>query len=359
MGMLLPGLHCCSPEEGRALLLGLGSLPGFCPAPAPQDRVPIGAPLLRVHRPRPRGGRRGRAGLRAERKGRVQPRRVRFCPVSRQGAGRAGGDCRALPRGRGSRGAVREPSVLARARAQSGTSCGIAGSAQWCWSLGTGCPWGSWGTPALLAASGVSVLSCTELCQVSARPAGAPVPVPVVRMSPREAGRGCGTEHTALRAQPWRSEASCQARRAWLLLMVPLPPGILPGIFPGTSGPACSQLPAITATACPYKGTGTAPTTPASPMLVPGIRTCHTKASLWAPCSAMVRPPCCDTATQPCRGHPATWILAWPLQGCLCQPRDRDEAVPLHSLSQAVRTRHLCQNRNHLSGQVLGVMAVN
>lgn len=47
-GMLLLGLHRCSPEGGQAPLLGLGSLPGLCPAPAPQGRLPSGSAQLRV-----------------------------------------------------------------------------------------------------------------------------------------------------------------------------------------------------------------------------------------------------------------------------------------------------------------------
>lgn len=131
--MLLLGWHRCSPEEVPALLLGLGSLPGFCPALAAQDRVPGGAAQLRV--PAVAGG--ALRGSGQPWRGSSSPqcpflpraRRGREAGTALAGPGAAGGRCQVTE------GAVCDPAVPGRAGARSGIGCGtcsIPGCGQQC-----------------------------------------------------------------------------------------------------------------------------------------------------------------------------------------------------------------------------------
>lgn len=164
----------------------------------------------------------------------------------------------------------------------------------------------------MLAASGVSVLSRTELCQVSAHPAGAGVPS---GQDEPTAGRvWMWNTHTApggtrrLRAKQGAGQRGAMPAppEAWLPLLEPLPAGIFPGILPGTLGPClqpatCHQCPQHVLTRArarlpllllsqPRSSPAPGPAAPGSPRGHPAVPRppCHghhsQPALTWSPC---------------------------------------------------------------------------
>lgn len=167
--------------------------------------------------------------------------------------------------------------------------------------MGTGCLWGLWGsptkttglrgTPALPAAGGVSILRCTELCQVSA------IPQDLVSLAAVGAGCACGTEPVAPRGHspgslwPNAKQGAVREERdqphggLGSRLPAPFPPGIL--LAPSWHPPATCPQHALT------RARARLPPHPASPALLP------------APGITMPRPPHRAMAMATSHGHPA------------------------------------------------------
>lgn len=184
--------------------------------------------------------------------------------------------------------------------------------------------------------------SHTELCHVSAHPAGAGVSsgedepaagrvwIRDTHTAPRGT-RSCAKQGAG------QGGAMPAPPKAWLPLLEPFPAGIFPGILPGTLGPClqpatCHQCPQHVLTRARAR----------LPLLPP--QPCSSR----APGPAAPRPPRCHPAVPrpPCHGHHSQPGLTW--SPCHLDPgmshtrdihanrelaRDRDEAVPEHSLS--------------------------
>lgn len=152
-----------------------------------------------------------------------------------------------------------------------------------------------------------------------------------LRMSPLEAGCECGTSTRLLEApggsmpsrEPGRQER-CQPHQrlgchsqSLSLLASSLASSLAP------SGPVCSRLPAIPALSMSLQGHGHGshcPRLTRAPPRPPELP-CQGHPTATLLCHghhAVVTipwPPCHATASQPRRGDPATWILAWVTPG--------------------------------------------